>query len=452
MSEAALHKARELQRAGEPRAAIAAWEAALRQGAPALEANLQLGAIHAELGEHEAAAERFGRVLAEQPRHGDALCMLAGVRHDMGRFGEAARLLEEALALRPRFPEALFNLGLARFEQGDLARAAASIGACYALNRGEPWGREPERALGAPRQPAFAPHDMAVNRTKIRHDAEQLAYLLELGRLPGAFRAVLEDYQSLLSEIPREASIAEVVPFDEARHPLVAATYKRPVHLDPGGWSGGPLVNPSLDAADIARRYAEARPSVIAIDGLVTPQALAALRRFCRESTIWNDIKPGYLGAYFFDGFCSPLLLQLAHELRERLPGVIRGLPLQMMWGYKCDASLPALGIHADAASVNVNFWITEDEANLDPAHGGLEVYTHAAPADWGFGKYNPDPAMLERWLATAGGETLVFPYRANRAVIFDSDLFHASDRPRFREGYLNRRINITLLYGLRTS
>jgi hypothetical protein len=42
-------------------------------------------------------------------------------------------------------------------------------------------------------------------------------------------------------------------------------------------------------------------------------------------------------------------------------------------------------------------------------------------------------------------------PYRANRAVIFDSDLFHASDRPHFREGYLNRRINITLLYGLRS-
>jgi hypothetical protein len=39
-------------------------------------------------------------------------------------------------------------------------------------------------------------------------------------------------------------------------------------------------------------------------------------------------------------------------------------------------------------------------------------------------------------------------PYRANRAVIFDSDLFHATDRPLFREGYLNRRVNVTLLYG----
>ncbi len=43
-------------------------------------------------------------------------------------------------------------------------------------------------------------------------------------------------------------------------------------------------------------------------------------------------------------------------------------------------------------------------------------------------------------------------PYRANRAVIFDSNLFHETDRPRFKDGYLNRRINITLLYGLRES
>jgi Family of unknown function (DUF6445) len=40
--------------------------------------------------------------------------------------------------------------------------------------------------------------------------------------------------------------------------------------------------------------------------------------------------------------------------------------------------------------------------------------------------------------------------YRANRAVIFDSDLFHETDRIAFKEGYLNRRINITMLYGKR--
>jgi hypothetical protein len=294
------------------------------------------------------------------------------------------------------------------------------------------------------------PEEMATNHTKLRHDAEQLQYLLAQGRLPAAFQPVLDDYRALFGALPRETGASRKVPFDEHRHALVARTYKRPLHVDPGEAFSGPVINPSLDVRDIERRYAEAQPNVVAVDGLVTPEALAALRRFCRESTIWNDIKVGYLGAYFFDGFCCELLLRLAQELRERLPGIIRGQPLHMMWGYKCDASLTALGTHADSAAVNVNFWLTEDEANLDADSGGLLVHTVDAPPDWGFLKYNPEPEVLERHLAALGSTPLRFAYRANRAVIFDSDLFHASDRPRFREGYLNRRINITLLYGSR--
>jgi len=44
----------------------------------------------------------------------------------------------------------------------------------------------------------------------------------------------------------------------------------------------------------------------------------------------------------------------------------------------------------------------------------------------------------------------MTIPYRANRAVIFDSDLFHQTDTIRFKPGYCNRRINVTLLYGER--
>ncbi len=41
-----------------------------------------------------------------------------------------------------------------------------------------------------------------------------------------------------------------------------------------------------------------------------------------------------------------------------------------------------------------------------------------------------------------------MIPYRYNRAIIFDSDLFHTTPALRFRSGYENRRINVTLLYG----
>jgi hypothetical protein len=38
--------------------------------------------------------------------------------------------------------------------------------------------------------------------------------------------------------------------------------------------------------------------------------------------------------------------------------------------------------------------------------------------------------------------------HRANRALIFKSDLFHNTSDCRFREGYLHTRINISLLFG----
>jgi tetratricopeptide (TPR) repeat protein len=444
--------ARALQKAGEQRAAVNAYSAALRLGAPRIDVHLQLGVLYHGLFEHEIAISHLEKVIAQEPAHADALCMLGVVLHDLGRFADAARQFERALAVRRAFPEALFNLGLSCYESGDFRAAAECFARCFALNRGAPWTPDPAAALHCDPAPAFAPRDMAVNRTKLRHDCEQLEYLLERGRLPGTYRAVLEDYRSLLREVERIPDDGRVVPFDAGRHPRVARTYKRPIYVDASAAPAGALVNPDLDFAAIEQRYMDARPSVVTIDNLLTREALQALRAFCRESTIWNHVKTGYLGAYFYDGFSSELLLRVAAELRERFPRIVRGLPLQMMWGYKCDSALPALGTHADAAAVNVNFWITEDEANLDLEHGGLLVYTNDAPREWGFAKFNIDSETIERYLESCGSVPLRVPYRSNRAVVFDSDLFHASDRPQFRDGYLNRRINVTLLYGLRAS
>ncbi len=53
-------------------------------------------------------------------------------------------------------------------------------------------------------------------------------------------------------------------------------------------------------------------------------------------------------------------------------------------------------------------------------------------------------------WLTQQGAREIKIPYRANRAVVFNSDLFHETDDIAFKEGLTNRRINITLLYGHR--
>ena len=71
---------------------------------------------------------------------------------------------------------------------------------------------------------------------------------------------------------------------------------------------------------------------------------------------------------------------------------------------------------------------------------------------DWDWYKtnqYKDSPEMLEKIdTFLQGANTVTVPYRENRALMFHSNLFHASDCFTFREGYRNRRMNVTLLFG----
>ena len=149
--------------------------------------------------------------------------------------------------------------------------------------------------------------------------------------------------------------------------------------------------------------------------------------------------------------FAAPLLAQIAEGLRDTFPSIIGDHRLRMLWGFKYDSALRGIEIHADQAAVNVNFWITPDEANTNPDSGGMVIWDVAAPQDWDARTYNGDDAAARAFLERSGATPRTVPYRANRAVIFDSDLFHKTDEIDFEEGYLNRRINLTMLYGRRT-
>ena len=187
------------------------------------------------------------------------------------------------------------------------------------------------------------------------------------------------------------------------------------------------------------------------IDDLLTANALDELRRFCWGSTIWRQpYRNGYLGAFPDDGFAAPLIAQIADELRAKYPRIIREHFLTGAWAFKYDSQLDGINVHAAYAAVNVNFWITPDEANLDPHAGGLVLWDVPAPLDWDFQKYNQDEGAIYGFLERMKAKSVTVPYRANRAVIFDSDLFHKTDRIQFKDGYLNRRINTTFLYGYR--
>jgi Tfp pilus assembly protein PilF len=397
--EVALQQAFAHQRAGRLSEAERIYRSILqaRPDHPGVSNNL--GLALKDQGRLDEAAATFRRMLAVRPDDPLAQCNLGNVLRLQGRLDEAAACYRRAIALKPDMALAHKNLGTVLCESDQLAESFASF------------THHAELAFGNAASPAGGSEPVPPHQ--VQHDREQQDYLR--GRNPDATGA------------------------------------RAGLHLEDGGRVGGHAVNPDASAGEIAARWRDSRPQIAVIDNLLSEEALAKLRRFCWGSTIWRKAyRDGYLGAMPEHGFACPLLAQIADELRSTYPAILGRHPLLQLWGFKYDSRLSGIAIHADFAAVNVNFWITPDEANLDPASGGLVVWDTPAPAGWNFAKYNDDVPAARDFLARAGARPVTVPYRANRAVIFDSDLFHETDRIAFKDGYLDRRINITLLYGRR--
>lgn len=300
-----------------------------------------------------------------------------------------------------------------------------------------------------PRAPAH-PEARRVSVYKLEHDIEQLTYLRQLGRLGPDFDAPIEALRRALGRL-RDAGITGRVPLDDTDEAEIGAIFNRLVYLRPSPRMDRPL-SESWNAAEVEARYVDEPPGLVVIDDFLSPEALREVRDFCLESTVWGGNRYGHgrLGAFFRDGFNSPLLLQIAADLRNRLPRIIgERHPLRQLWGFKNRHHLPGNSTtHADFAAVNVNFWLTPEDANLDPHTGGLVVYPVEAPADWEFETYNRRPDRIQAFLRAQQAAPVVVPYRSNRAILFNSDLFHGTQEVNFREGYTNRRVNVTMLFG----
>ena len=383
-------------------------------------------ALHG-LQRHEEALESYDRILAIQPRDAGAHSNRGNTLMSMGRLEEALAAFDAAVAIQPDNFVVHNNRGNVLNELGRLTEAVAALDRTLELqpnfsaayfNRGKAlcksqriaeafsdFIKSAELTAGTAAWPA---EGQAPEAHKAKHDREQQDYLVAIG-----------------SKI-RIGGLA----------------------MEGGSRLKGPTINPA-NVASAAQQWRTRRPQIAVIDNILTDEALAELRRFCWGSTVWRtSYERGYLGAVPEHGFASPLLAQIADEFRTAYADICGNHALKYLWAFKYDSKLDGVGIHADDAAVNVNFWITSDEANLDPERGGLIVWDVAAPLDWEYSKYNGDLAATRDFLKRTNARPVTIPYRSNRAVIFDSDLFHETDTIRFKEGYLNRRINVTFLYG----
>jgi hypothetical protein len=214
----------------------------------------------------------------------------------------------------------------------------------------------------------------------------------------------------------------------------------------------GGAVSEQVDRDELVRRFTSEKTGAVFFDGLLAPSALKLLQQYLLESTIWHDFShiEGFVASYLEDGLACPLLLQIVDELRGMFPELFGQHPLTQAWAFKAVDASAAVDVHADDAAVSVNFWITPTEANLSSGRGGLTICRVPPPADWHLRDYDADQARIVTFLKQNAGAELTVPYLQNRAVLFESRLFHHSDVPHFVKSYESHRINVTFLFGRR--
>jgi hypothetical protein len=341
------------------------------------------------------AEKLYRQILGLRPDMGEAQAGLALMLYLQGRAQEAIAAFREAVKSEPQNFDLLYKLGNMLLRDGEASDTRVSESfACFA--------RHAALTFRSTTVPGEAAH-------RIKHDREQQAYLAE--------HFGLTQWQ---------------------------------YHLADGGRIASAAVNPA-NTEGATHDWHKTHPQIIVVDDLLTLEALEKLRRFCWGSTIWRDTHPeGYLTAMPEHGLACPLIAQIDQEMRAAYPGILGTHQLRYLWAFKYDSKLSGVGTHADPSLVTFNFWITADDANLDPESGGLTVWDVAAPAGWKTQQYIGDTRGCQAFLKRANAKAVTIPYRSNRAIVFSSALFHETDRMHFKEGYTNRRINLTMLYGRR--
>lgn len=431
------NRANVLQGLARPADALASYEQALKLDPDNAVVLCNVSNALGELGRHEEALACAERATRASPRHAQGWVERGGALRLLDRTTEAVESFEKALVLEPAMVQAHTSL------------AATLISDSVDTPRVIEAGRKSLAVyLQATYQaPRLRQAGLTISAFKLKHDVQQARWLQQQGHGAPGLAAFLKTGEALLQQV-QDAAAKRSVRASPAELSRMQAFLGTPwVHAMP---SMPDVLNPDNDWRALEEAYLAGTPEILTIDNFLSEPALKAFQTFAHASRVWHgEYANNYLGAFANRGFNSTLHLQLARELKQRMPRVFKDYLLTQLWGFKYEPAVTrGINVHADFAKVNLNFWIAPSEHNLDPDSGGLKVYDVPAPEDWTFEQYNIDSTLIYSFLAEHEAKCVTVPHRCNRAVLFNSALFHETDTIRFVDSYESRRVNMTYLFG----
>jgi len=330
---------------GQTNNALAAYDQALSIDPNAASALDGKGTMLRHLGRVDEAIQMLCRAVVCAPRVPETHVNLGNTYQAAGKLDEAIACYERALHINPQFAAAHGNLGLARFLSGDPEKAVTHYRQALAQNEdaaeihlglgwalfGTAFQDEAkacfERALVLQPDLAEAHVKLALSllaeddveaahrhlrrsaelfaspprttaRFKLRHDADQLARLVSKGVVEDADGVYAGRLNRALAAIPSTIADDQVLPVTPEQVANLELDDCLPSYQPSSQFRQTDVLNPAFDQDAIEKTYFAAEPSVVTIDNLLSGEALSALREFCWNATVWNDVKVGYLGAY----------------------------------------------------------------------------------------------------------------------------------------------------------
>ena len=451
--------------------ALASYNKALALRPSMAEAHFNRGNVLQSLKQPEAAMTSYDTAIALKPDDHEAYFGRGVILQELERWSESLADYDRMIALNADRADVFHNRGLVLRQLQRSVEALESHARAVELDSGHIDSKKAafwihfsdladvDRAMRLSTEALYMRGEKdrptlierrTISAFRLVHDFEQSSHLLACGHACDG----LEEFNRCLGDIlsrhvdchdPLSGTIplteAAIININRFRKGLLR--YQVPSTIRE-------CLNPDNDWAAIEDQYFACTPEVVSIDNLLTEEALLALRQFCQISTVWRtEYKNQYLGAFAGEGFVSPLHFRIAQDLRQKMPRIFGEHRLEHLWAFKYAPKMETgINVHADFARVNLNFWVTPDEANLDPETGGLVVYDVPSPTSWSFDEYNHDEHAIYKFLESRQACKIRVPYKCNRAVLFNSNLFHETDELHFKAGYKNRRINVTYLFG----
>ena len=284
-------------------------------------------------------------------------------------------------------------------------------------------------------------------KTLIKHEFEQLTHIdndIDEIRNPKFTKEYYDSLQRLYLDIKYKRFNEKKVSL-AFKQKLFKQLYNKPPKIISNN-----LLNNKNKASMLEKEYLNNNPEILVIDNLLNLDALKALQKFCNNANIFKyPYQGGYVSTFLTKGLSNEFILKFSEDLRKTYKNIFKESRLTQAWIFKHEQKKEGTNIHADQASINVNFWISPNDANLDKHSGGLILWNKLPPMDWGFKDYNSvhGSKKIEKMLIDNSIPKKVIPYKENRAVIFNSKLFHSTDSFNFKDTYKNRRINVTFLY-----